>query len=50
MLVTHDIEEVRRLADDVMFIDSGKVLFHGEKRIFLTHRENEAISKFVLSS
>lgn len=50
MLVTHDMEEVRRLADDVMFIDSGKVLFHGEKRIFLTHRENEAISKFVLSS
>lgn len=50
LLVTHDLEEVRRLADDVMFIDSGKVLFHGEKRIFLTHRENEAISKFVLSS
>ncbi|MGE6741564.1 ATP-binding cassette domain-containing protein [Allorhizobium pseudoryzae] len=50
LIVTHDIEEVRRLADEVIFIDSGKVLFHGEKRFFLTHSDHAAISKFVLSS
>jgi thiamine transport system ATP-binding protein len=50
LLVTHDVEEVRRLADEVIFIEAGQILFHGEKRMFLTHSDDEAISKFVLSS
>jgi thiamine transport system ATP-binding protein len=50
LMVTHDIDEVRRLADDVLFIEAGNVTFRGRRDAFLNHQTHGAIRQFVTPS
>ncbi|MCO5733483.1 ATP-binding cassette domain-containing protein [Rhizobium sp. SSA_523] len=50
LFVTHDIEDVRRLADSVLFIDQGRIVFAGATSRFLGQDAPAAISKFLSSS
>jgi thiamine transport system ATP-binding protein len=46
LLVTHDLEEVRRLADRVIFIEDGKVLVETDKEAFF-QMDSEPLKRFL---
>jgi thiamine transport system ATP-binding protein len=48
LLVSHDPDEVLRLSDDIVFIDQGRVLFHGGKDDFVQKKDVAAIGGFLL--
>ncbi|MBT9370597.1 ATP-binding cassette domain-containing protein [Rhizobium sp. CSW-27] len=50
VLVTHDPGEVIRLADDVIYLEEGRILFQGDKQAFCAQTAHPEISKFVASS
>ncbi|TRL37027.1 ATP-binding cassette domain-containing protein [Rhizobium straminoryzae] len=50
VLVTHDPGEVMRLADEVIYLSTGKILFHGDRHAFCAQTAHPEISKFVASS
>jgi thiamine transport system ATP-binding protein len=47
LIVTHNPEELRRLASRVVFIDEGKVLLEATTEEFFTRRDMPAISQFL---
>ena len=47
LLVTHQPDEVARLADEVIFLESGHILFVGAKVHFMQQHEIPAIGKFL---
>lgn len=47
LIVTHDPRDVERLADDVIFIDQGKIHLHGTKAAFLQDEKSEALQSFL---
>lgn len=49
LIVTHDPEEVRRVADHVIFIDDGKILIRAEKKDFF-QSDSEALKHFLHSA
>jgi putative ABC transport system ATP-binding protein len=46
LIVTHDIEQARRLADHVVRIDAGRVVGHGSTEEMLADAEEESIGAF----
>jgi thiamine transport system ATP-binding protein len=50
MVVTHDVEEVKRLADTVVYIAERTIRFQGPKDVFMLHSEDPGIARFVGSS
>lgn len=47
LIVTHDPDELRRLATNVVFIDEGDVIVQATTEEFLTRRDVAAISQFL---
>lgn len=47
IFVSHDIAQARRLADDVVFLDGGRVLERGPARQFFTSPSTEAASAYL---
>lgn len=47
LLVSHDREEVMALADRILFLDGGKIVFHGTVAEFQKRGELEAIGRFL---
>jgi thiamine transport system ATP-binding protein len=47
LLVTHDPRDVERLADNVVFIDSGRVLVNVAKADFFERRDIPAVQNFL---
>lgn len=47
LIVTHDPDEVRRLADDVVFIDDGHVILQAPADELLSRRDLPAIASFL---
>ena len=47
IMVSHDRREVAELADDVVFLDGGRVVFWGSSEDFINHRELAAIERFL---
>ncbi|TCP87853.1 thiamine transport system ATP-binding protein [Rhizobium sp. PP-CC-2G-626] len=47
LLVTHHADDVRRLADRVLFLDDGKVALHEEADAFLRRTEPAAVARFL---
>lgn len=47
MFITHQVEDVRRLADRAMFIDNGMIELMASRENFLTHRNLPALSRFL---
>lgn len=47
LIVTHDPDEVRRLADDVVFIDDGHVVLQAPADELLARRDIPAIARFL---
>ena len=50
LLVTHDLEEVRRLADEVLFVEAGRISFAGQRDAFLAQETPGGISEFLRRS
>ncbi|MGN7295024.1 thiamine ABC transporter ATP-binding protein [Rhizobium sp. SAFR-030] len=50
LVVTHDVEEVKRLADSVIYIADGTIRFQAPKDVFMLHSEDPGIARFVGSS
>ena len=47
LFITHQPEDIRRLADQVMFLEAGSILLHEPARDFLSRQEPPAIAKFL---
>jgi thiamine transport system ATP-binding protein len=47
LLVTHHSDDVRRLADRVMFLDEGRVLLQEDADIFLARLEPATVARFL---
>lgn len=47
LIVTHHPDDVRALADSVVFLDGGRVLLHESKAQFLDHIDSPAIARFL---
>jgi tungstate transport system ATP-binding protein len=47
IVVTHDVGQARRLAQDVIFLHHGRVIEHGTAKEFLDHPQSEAARAFV---
>jgi tungstate transport system ATP-binding protein len=46
-LVTHDIAQARRLADDVMFMHGGRLIEHSESNDFFNHPSSEQAKAYL---
>jgi len=53
MIVTHEMEFARHVADDILFMDNGKIVEHGSPSDILDHprekRTQQFLRKFILS-
>jgi thiamine transport system ATP-binding protein len=47
LIVTHDPDEVRRLADHALFVDHGRILLQAPADDFLTRRDIPALAEFL---
>jgi thiamine transport system ATP-binding protein len=47
LIVTHDPDEVRRLAQDVIFVENGRIAFHSEAADLLAQPHLPAIAQFL---
>lgn len=47
LLVTHHADDVRRLADRVLFLDDGKIAIHEDAGMFLRRSEPDAVVRFL---
>ncbi|CAN7309810.1 thiamine ABC transporter ATP-binding protein [Pararhizobium sp. LjRoot238] len=47
LIVTHHPDDVRALADSVIFLDEGRVLLHESKAQFLDHTDIPAVARFL---
>lgn len=47
LIVTHDPRDIERLADDVIFIDHGKIHLHCNKADFFDMDKNETLEAFL---
>jgi tungstate transport system ATP-binding protein len=42
IVVTHDVGQARRLAQDVIFLHHGRVIEHGPAKVFFDQPQSEA--------
>jgi thiamine transport system ATP-binding protein len=47
LFITHQPEDIRRLADQVMFLEAGAILLDEPARDFVSRREPPAVAKFL---
>ncbi len=47
LIVTHDPDEVARLADHALFIEDGHILVHAPTAVFLQRRDNPGLAAFL---
>ncbi len=47
ILVTHDLSLVKHLADQILFLKDGKLLFQAHKEVFFNNCQNPIVSKFI---
>ncbi|KQS83865.1 MULTISPECIES: ATP-binding cassette domain-containing protein [unclassified Rhizobium] len=47
LIITHHPDDVRALADSVLFLDEGRILLHEPTENFLTHRDIPAVERFL---
>jgi thiamine transport system ATP-binding protein len=47
LVVTHHPDDVRALADSVIFLDEGRVLLHESKARFLDHTDSPVVARFL---
>jgi len=47
LIVTHDPQEVARLADHVVFVEAGQVAFEGSQHDFLAERNLPGLKRFL---
>ncbi|MBW9065728.1 ATP-binding cassette domain-containing protein [Rhizobium herbae] len=47
LVVTHHPDDVRALADSVIFLDEGRVLLHQPKAQFLNHTDSPVVARFL---
>ena len=47
LFITHDIRQAERIADEVMFMDGGKILEHGSARAFFRSPGTDAGKRFL---
>ena len=47
LFITHQPDDIRRLADSVIFLEAGVILLDEPARDFLSRREPSTIAKFL---
>lgn len=47
LMITHHPDDVRRLADSVLFLDQGRIVAHDALDRFLARRDLEAVNRFL---
>lgn len=49
IIVTHNLSFARKVADRIVFLENGEILFDGETEAFFTAQKNERIQAFIQS-
>lgn len=49
IIVTHNLNFARKVADRIVFLENGEILFDGETEAFFTAQKNERIQAFIQS-
>ncbi|MCY1561637.1 hypothetical protein D9M68_989240 [compost metagenome] len=47
LMITHHPDDVRALADSVLFLDQGRIIAHDPVERFLERRDMAAINRFL---
>lgn len=49
LIVTHELEFAREIADEIIFLESGRIVYQGlpDEFFALTHHENEVLNNFL---
>ena len=47
LFITHDIRQAERIADEILFMDGGRILEHGAARAFFQSPETDAGKRFL---
>lgn len=47
LIVTHNLRQARRLSDQVVFMDQGKVIEHGESELFFTQPQQTLTKQYL---
>ncbi|MFF5993523.1 amino acid ABC transporter ATP-binding protein [Lysinibacillus sp. KU-BSD001] len=49
IIVTHNLNFAKEVADRVLFLEDGQILFDGETKMFFDNKENNRIQSFIQS-
>ena len=49
IIVTHNLSFAREVADRILFLEHGEIVYDGETETFFTANENERIRQFIQS-
>ena len=49
IIVTHNLNFAREVADRILFLEHGEIVYYGETETFFTANDNERIRQFIQS-
>lgn len=49
IIVTHNLQFARKVADRILFIEDGRIVYDGETELFFEDNDNERIQQFIKS-
>lgn len=50
LVITHDMNFAKRVADKIIFLDAGEIIQEDDTEVFFTNPKNERVKKFLMNS
>ncbi|MDF2556547.1 MAG: Phosphonate-transporting ATPase [Bacillales bacterium] len=50
LVITHDMNFAKRVADRIIFLDAGEIVQEDDTEVFFTNPKNERVKKFLMNS
>ena len=50
LVITHDMNFAKRVADKIIFLDAGQIIQEDDADVFFTNPKNERVKKFIVNS
>ena len=46
-MTSHDVSQINRIGEEIIFLDAGKIIFHDKVKDFISEKSNSIISNYV---
>ena len=46
-MTSHDISQIKRIGEEIIFLDKGRIIFNGKVKEFLNEKENKVIRNYI---